>query len=248
MTEVDTAAAATSSCATSPSCAASPPALDQPDEVLDTACRALMRTNAAVPVDELARLLDRDVDSVTDALREHEQRGRIGWGTDGRVVASAGVSVVPSEYELRLGARVLWAWCAKTALGVVSALGMGGQIRWRSPYTGDELSVDFDGSRPRNTDLAVFWPSDTFRDSCGSAAEDYCPSFSMFENAAAGQAWAGTRGVPGEVVGVEEAIARASVRWRHSLDVTGAGRDLTSVLAHPAPQAAPAAEEEPAQA
>lgn len=248
MTEVDAPAAEASSCATTVSCAASPLALDQPDEVLDAACRLLMETNTPVSVEELARVLGRDAEAVAGALREHEQRGRVGWGGDGRVVASAGVSVVPSEYELRLGARVLWAWCAKTALGVVSALGMGGQIRWRSPYSGAELSVDFDGSHPADTGLAVFWPSDTFRDSCGSAAEDYCPSFSMFENEAAGRAWARTGGVPGEVIGVEEAISRASVRWRHSLDVTGYGRHLTAALAKPAPVAAHSAKEEPAQA
>jgi hypothetical protein len=214
-------------------CAADAAPLDQPDEVLDTACRILMTTDAPLAVDELAAALGRDPATIAQAVTEHERRGRIGRDGDGRIVASAGVSIVPSEYELHVGARQLWAWCAKTALGVMSALDMGGQIRSRSPQGGAELRLDFHGSRPDRTDYVVFWPSDGFRDSCGSAAEDYCPSFSMFQDAAAAADWARQSKVPGEVLSVEAATERAAVRWRASLDITGQGRNLASVLGRP---------------
>lgn len=209
-----------------------PPPLDQPDEVLDTACRLLLLSNAPLPIDELAEALGTDPGRVEQAVTEHERRGRIGRDAQGAIVASAGVSIVPSEYELRVGARVLWAWCAKTALGVMSALGMDGVILSRSPHSGTDLRTEFTGSRPVGTDAVVYWPSDGFRDSCGSAAADYCPSFCLFENARAARAWAEASQVPGEVLALDEATDRAAVRWRQSLDLAGQGRQLRSVLEH----------------
>src|SRR5579884_2709478 len=209
-------------------------ALDQPDECLDTACRLLLARNAPVSLDELAAALGADLAPVAAAIDAHERRGRIGRDADGMVVASAGVSVVPSGYELHIAARVMWAWCANTALGVTSALGLGGVILSRSPYSGADLRTRFSGSRPApGTTGAVLWPSAAFRDSCQSAASAYCPALGLFEDAAAARAWAAANKVPGEVLTVEEATGRAARRWRGSLDMAGTGAGLAAALAEP---------------
>jgi hypothetical protein len=216
------------------SCAAAASPLDEPDECLDAACRLLLIGDSPIGVNELSRELGADPAAVAQAVLENERRGRIGRDAAGMIVASAGVSVVPSAYELHIGARVLWAWCAKTALGVTSALSMGGVIVSHSPYSGVELRTSFAGSHPvAGTSGAVLWPSETFRDSCASAAEAYCPALSLFESVEAARAWAKENQVPGEVLTVEEATDRAGQRWRQSLDVAVLGSRLAAALLQP---------------
>jgi hypothetical protein len=209
-------------------------ALDEPDDCLDTACQLLLTRDAPVSIGQLADELGAGQASVAQVVADHERRGRIGRDTAGMIVASAGVSVVPSAYELHVAARVLWAWCAKTALGVTSALGLGGVILSRSPYSGARLRTCFTGIRPvAGTSGAVLWPSDTFRDSCGSAAANYCPAFSLFESAEAARAWAAENQVPGEILTVEEATGKAAQRWLRSLDIAVKGPRLAAALGQP---------------
>ena len=215
-------------------------ALDERDETLDAACRMLLRTGAPVPLAALAAELGVGPAAVEAAVAGQERRGRVGRDATGAIVASAGISVVPSDYELRIGddaassAWVGWAWCAKTALGVLGAVGIGGSTATRSLASGTEVRSRFDGAVPTDPRLAVFWPSDEFRDSCGSAAEEYCPSFSLFESVEAGRRWAATGGISGEVVPVREATERAVLRWAASLDLGGRGRDLATAWGGPA--------------
>jgi hypothetical protein len=220
--------------------AARSPALDERDETLDAACRMLLRTGAPVPLTALATELGVGPAAVEAAVAEQERRGRVRRDATGAVVASAGISVVPSDYELRIGDDAAstgwagWAWCAKTALGVLGAVGIGGLTATRSLASGAEVRARFDGAIPTDPRLAVFWPSDEFRDSCASAAEEYCPSFSLFESVEAGRCWAAAGGVPGEVVPVREATERAVVRWAASLDLGDRGRDIAAAWGRPA--------------
>ena len=215
------------------------PALDERDETLDAACRILLRTSAPVPLAALAADLGTDPAVVEAAVVAQERRGRVGRDGTGAIVASAGVSVVPSDYVLRLGGEppagwAGWAWCAKTALGVLGAVGAGGWTATRSPASGVEVRAEFLGAEPADPGLAVFWPSEDFRDSCASAADEYCPSFSLFESVEAGRRWAAAGGVPGEVLPVREATERAVVRWAASLELAGRGRDLATAWGVPA--------------
>lgn len=212
-------------------------ALDERDDTLDAACRMLLGTRAAVPLTALAAELGIRLAVVEAAVAEQEQRGRIGRDAAGAIVASAGISVVPSGYELRIGdgsasaARWSgWAWCAKTALGVLGAVGIGGSTATRSPASGATVRARFQGAVPSDPQLAVFWPSTEFRDTCGSAAQEYCPSFSLFESVEAARRWAAAGDVPGEVVPVREATERAVVRWAASLELGGRGRALARAL------------------
>ncbi|MEW9548341.1 organomercurial lyase [Nonomuraea sp. NPDC050783] len=204
-------------------------------EVLDVACRALLTTGAPLSVQALATAMGTDPATAEREVGAQEERGRMTRGADGRIVASAGISVVPSDYELHVGARVLWAWCANTALGVMSALALGGEVVSHCPASGARLRTVFDGPLPREEGRAVHWPSDSFRRTCGSLSAEYCPTFALFESAAAARAWTRARDVPGEVLPVREATERAAVRWRESLDLGGEGRHLPRALTTPPP-------------
>ncbi|WP_043620259.1 organomercurial lyase [Nonomuraea candida] len=217
----------------SASCSGPAPAVGPPEEVLDVACRALLRTGAPLPLEALATAMGTGLADAEREVATQESRGRMTRDGDGRIVASAGISVVPSDYELRVGARVMWAWCANTAFGVMSALAMGGEVVSHCPAGGALLRTVFDGPLPREEGRAVHWPSDSFRQSCGSLAQEYCPTFALFENAQAAHAWAGAKGIPGEVLPVREATERARVRWRKSLDLDGEGADLPRLLTAP---------------
>lgn len=205
-------------------------ALDEPDLVLDTSCRMLLRTRRPLAVPDLAAALGREVVAVERDIADHERRGRMARDGDGLLVASAGVSVVPSDYDIHLGELRIWGLCAKTALGVVAALGVDATIDSRSPMTGVALRTEFVGSRVVPAEHAVFWPSDEFRDMCGSAAADYCPTFSIFEDEPTAAAWVERGGVPGTILPVAVAAERAAVRWRASLDMAGEGMRLATEL------------------
>jgi alkylmercury lyase len=186
------------------------------DEVMAAAFRSLLRDERPPSADDLAAELGRDADEVEAALDELVRRGRIRRDERGRILASAGLSVVPTEHEVSLPGRTVWTWCAKVALGVLGSVGSGGRVLSQCPQTGRRLRLDFDGPQPRSSDLAVFWPSRDFTDSCQSAVEQLCPNINFFESEAAAETWTAARGVPGEVLSVEEAVVRA-IEWAEEL-------------------------------
>lgn len=203
--------------------------ITQTDHTLDTASRMLLRDCAPVRVADLAASLGETPAALEPLLAGYEHRGRLKRDGDA-VVASLGVSALPSEYQMWFGERRMWAWCAKTALGVVSALGLGGRVAGRSPLTGAELSVTIDGAAHTGSSLVMFWPADTMRASCGSAELEYCPSLALFEDAQAAWTWAHQRGFPGEVVTLREAVSRSREYWAPILDLQGHGSDLAARL------------------
>jgi hypothetical protein len=202
------------------------------DVVLDTACRLLLLRGEPIPLAQLAAEVGDNVD-VEAVLAGHLERGRVGMA-DGAVVASAGISVVPSDYEMRLGTRRYWAWCAKTALGVASALPVEATIVSHDPVTGTELRTELVDRRPVPSSYAAFWPTEDFKDSCQSAAGEYCRTLNLFETAEVAKDWSQRADVPGEVLDVEEATARASAKWAQTLGIgRPEGDAILAVLREP---------------
>lgn len=178
------------------------------------AFRALLDTRAPVAVDALARALECDAARARAAVAELERRGLARTDGSGDVVGAYGLSVVPSRDEIEVEGRRYWTWCAKTSLGILGAIGRGGEIASTDPASGRGLRLSFEGSRPASSNLAVFWPSEEMRSSCSSIVDDFCPNISFFEDAAAAKRWAAANDVPGEVLSVEEATERAAGQWR----------------------------------
>lgn len=186
------------------------------DDVMAAAFRSLLRDEHPPSAADLAADLGSDLAEVQAALGELERRGRIRTDEQGRILGSAGLSVVPTEHEVSLRERTVWTWCAKVALGVLGTVGTGGRVTSVCAQTGRPVQVDFEGAEPKPTDLAVFWPSREFGEGCRSAVEQLCPNINFFESAAAAEAWTAEKDVPGEVLSVEEATARA-IDWADEL-------------------------------
>ena len=187
------------------------------DEVMAAAFRSLLRDERPPSAADLAAGLGCDMAEVEAALGALERRGRIRRDEQGRILGSAGLSVVPTEHEVSLlPERTVWTWCAKVALGVLGTVGTGGRVTSRCAQTGRPVRVEFDGPEPKASDLAVFWPSREFGDGCRSAVEQLCPNINFFESAAAAETWTTAKDVPGEVLSVEEATARA-IDWADEL-------------------------------
>lgn len=186
--------------------------IGETDRTLDMVSRMLLEAGQPVGVTELAVALGEPEADVAALIADYDKLGRV--KLDGSsVVASLGLSAVPDEYEIRSSARRMWAWCAKSGLGVVSALGQPGSVRGLSPASGKPLTVTFGSSGRFTEDLVVFWPDETYRDSCGSAKRDYCPAFALVEDEPTATAWASSRGFSGEVLTMAEAVSRGTDFW-----------------------------------
>jgi Alkylmercury lyase len=191
--------------------------LSKPDNTLDLALRLLFVADRPIPPARLADEQGCDLDTVLATLARFEEVGRVRRDADGAVVASAGVSVVPSDYTLAVGQRRCWAWCAKTSLGMLGALAAGGTLTTTAPDSGGRLVVEFDEGDPRPTRHAVLWPSERFQSGCSSAVDELCSTYSLFGDADTATAWAHERGLDAETITVAEATDRAVGRYRHSL-------------------------------
>jgi alkylmercury lyase len=190
---------------------------DLTSEVRAAAFHLLLETGEPVRAAALADELGCNTSEVAKAIEQLEGQGLIRRDEAGSIVGSYGLSVVPSQDQIRVQGRQFWTWCAKTSLGVVGALG-GGTVISRCPVSSRQLLLTFQGSKPpRDTELAVFWPSTEFTSCCKSTVEEVCPNINFFESAAAAQSWAASSGVPGEVLSVEEATARSVGRWAELL-------------------------------
>lgn len=191
--------------------------LSRPDPVLDRAMQLLLVTGRPLPLPQLVDDLRENEATVTQAVHRFETQGRLRRDEHGDIVASGGVSVIPAEYELHVASRQCWTWCAKTGLGLLGALAGGGVLATRTVDGGKHVRIEFDGDRPLPTGHAVLWPSELLQNSCSSAAEELCTTYTLFDTEADASAWARSHGIDAEVLTVPEATRRALPRYRHSL-------------------------------
>lgn len=177
------------------------------------AFRILFESGKPVPAGVLAAELGWEVGEVEAEAAGLEGEGLIRRDAGGGIVGAVGLSVVASSSEVQVAGRTFWCWCAKTALGVLAALGRGGRIVAHSPSSGRELHLAFEGSRPVSTELVVFWPGSEFAAGCGSVVDELCPNINFFEGREAAESWARTNGVSGEVISIDEATTRSVGKW-----------------------------------
>jgi len=196
-------------------------AISEPD-VRAAGFRLLLAEGRPVTIDELATALCSDADTVGSLVATLDGRGWIRRDADGRLIGSAGLSVVAWRHEMHVGERLFWTWCAYDALGILGALEADGTVISTSPSTGARIEIPFRAGRPLRHDLALFlaqlWD-------CASVEEEYCPLVNFFETADEATAWAEKKGRSGEVLSVDEATDRGAAEWRPFL-THGAGNQL----------------------
>ena len=178
----------------------------------------LIRNSQPVTPEQLAEASGFDLERTTTMLEELDRAGRIRRDGTGRVVGSAGLSVIPDRHQIELNGRTFWTWCAYDILGIFGALRADGDSR--SPSRPDLTVIDlrFLGGRPQHADAVLFRPAEDLMSRCDNVYEEWCPNSNLFASRKLAQAWADEHLLAGRVLSLEEASALATQEWR---DVVG---------------------------
>lgn len=186
---------------------------DLAEVVRDEAFRQLLATGDPATAEGLSASMGLSVDKVAGILEELNTAGRIRLDETGRVIGSAGLSVVPDRHQIDLEERRFWTWCAYDILGIFGALRASGTAVSQSPATAASITLRFRQGRPEPTDTVLFRPSDSYATSCTSIYEEWCPNSNFFEDVESAQAWSASRGLEGRVLSLDEASALATADW-----------------------------------
>ena len=152
-----------------------------------------------------------DPTSVRVPIHHLVEAGRAQIDEYGRVTAAAGLSTDPTEHHILIGFDPRWTNCAYDALGILGALGADGVIATRSPSSGAEIHVLFEGGRPVGSDAVLFLADQSC---CSRPNEDWCPNVNLFEDRSSAERWTEEHDVLGRVVTLEEGTALGAAEWR----------------------------------
>ena len=177
------------------------------------AFRHLLATGAPAAGEDLAASIGLSADKVDRVLEELNRSGRIRRDEAGRVIGSAGLSVVADRHQIDLGGRRFWTWCAYDILGIFGALRANGNAVSRSPATSAPITIRFRDGRPQAAGVVLFRPSDSYAASCTSIYEEWCPNSNFFEDAGLASAWSWNHRLEGRILNIEEASQLASAEW-----------------------------------
>ena len=179
----------------------------------------LIRNSQPVTPEQLAEASGFDLERTTTMLEELDRAGRIRRDGTGRVVGSAGLSVIPDRHQIELNGRTFWTWCAYDILGIFGALRADGDARSPSPPDLTVIELRFLGGRPQHADAVLFRPAEDLMSRCDNVYEEWCPNSNLFSSPKLAQAWADEHGLGGRILSLEEASSLATQEWR---DVVGA--------------------------
>jgi hypothetical protein len=147
---------------------------DAEAEVRRAAFRSI-RKGRAPDAWDLAEATGLGVDAVKRTVGSLVRTGRA-VVNDGRVVGSAGLSLVPARHRLRLGEDEFHTWCAIDAVGIPAALGAHAVSRTACPACGRPIEVEFRGGRAaEDPELRAWLP----RQDCTSMVDELCPDMNL---------------------------------------------------------------------
>jgi alkylmercury lyase len=153
-----------------------------------------IRSGVAVDAAELAERTRLDGRTVEEAVRSLVRKGEAVADDAGRVVASAGLSLVPARHKLRLAEGEFHTWCAIDAVGIPAALGADALASTACPTCGRPIELVFqEGRAPRDADLRAWLPR---QDCCTSVVDELCPDMNLFCTEAHLEEWRRRAGDP----------------------------------------------------
>jgi alkylmercury lyase len=176
------------------------------------AFRLLLAHARPIEPDELATATDSRTDRVQALLAELDRAGRIRRDGAGRVVGAAGLSVIPDRHQIQIDGRRFWTWCAYDILGIFAALAANGRAVSPSP-DGSMVVVVFERGRPQKHSAVLFRPDDDLLACCENVYEEWCPNSNLFLGRRQAITWADERGIPGRVMGLDEASELGARDW-----------------------------------
>ena len=177
------------------------------------AFRQLFASGSPVNVNKLASAVGCPPARLLITLDELDRAGRIRRDETGRLVGSAGLSVIPDRHRIELNGRTFWTWCAYDILGIFGADKATGSAFSLSPATGATLQVRFHDGRPKVDRVVLFRPSDSAAACCTNLYEEWCPNSNFFEDKRSAESWSTSRKIEGRIMGLEEASVRATGEW-----------------------------------
>src|ERR1700693_4587641 len=177
------------------------------------AFRPLLATGEPAAGDDLAASIGLPADKVARVLDELKISGLIRCDEAGRVVGSAGLSVVPDRHQIDFEGRGFWTWCAYDILGIFGALRAMGSAVSRSPVAAAPITLRFREGRPEAAGVVLFRPSDSLAASCSSIYEEWCPNSNFFEDAESARTWSAIHGLEGRILSLDEASDLATAEW-----------------------------------
>ena len=177
------------------------------------AFRHLLAAGVPATGEDLAVSIGTSADKVARVLEELNAAGRIRVDEAGRVIGSAGLSVVADRHQIDFEGRRFWTWCAYDILGIFGALRATGTAASRSPATSAPITIRFRDGRPEAAGVVLFRPSDSLAASFTSIYEEWCANSNFFEDAGLARAWSASHKLEGRVLSLEEASDLAAAEW-----------------------------------
>jgi alkylmercury lyase len=172
----------------------------------------LVTQSEPIDLDQLSAATGIKSDRLSRLLDELDSAGRIRRDESGRVVGSAGLSVVPDRHEIEIGRHKFWTWCAYDILGIFGALGASGRALSPSPG-GPVIELQFERGRPVNNHAVLFRPDEELMTCCENVYEEWCPNSNLFTDAEQANRWAEEHGMRGRVMVLDEASDLGTKDW-----------------------------------
>jgi alkylmercury lyase len=176
------------------------------------AFQLLLAHAAPIRVEDLAAATGINSRRLSELLDDLDRAGRIRRDEGGRVVGSAGLSVIADRHEIELDGRKFWTWCAYDILGIFGALGASG--RALSPSPGERtIEIEFKRGRPVNNHAVLFRPDEELMSCCENLYEEWCPNSNLFADPEQANDWAEQRGMRGRILELDEASDLGTKDW-----------------------------------
>jgi len=178
------------------------------------AFRLLLAQSKPIGVKQLSAATGIESDRLSGLVHDLDSAGRIRLNARGRVVGSAGLSVLPDRHQIELDGRKFWTWCAYDILGIFGALGATGRALSPSPGGGGTvIELQFQRGRPLGNHVVLFRPDENLMSSCENVYEEWCPNSNLFADAEQANRWADERGIRGRVMDLDEASNLGTKGW-----------------------------------
>jgi alkylmercury lyase len=187
--------------------------LPERTRIVARAAFAAVRGGERVGATEIAERTGLDSAAVTADLQRLMSIGEANLDDEQRVVAVAGLSVVPARHALVLDGEPLHTWCAYDAVGIPAALGADAVVRTACAWCTRPIDVRFRAGRLESAAPAVLWfPAPWALDA--NPQLSWCPQANLFCTQEHHVAWRAAQGNPdGEALTLAEAVTRGAAWW-----------------------------------
>jgi Alkylmercury lyase/DprA winged helix domain len=189
---------------------------DSEARIRRVAFRLLLAESEPIAVEQLSAATGIELERLRPLLDELAMAGRIRRDESGRVVGSAGLSIIPDRHEIELDGRRFWTWCAYDILGIFGALGASGRAFSPSPG-GPVIELRFARGRPLDNHAVLFRPDEELMTCCENVYEEWCPNSNLFADPEQANRWAVQRDIRGRILDLDEASDLGTKDWAEAV-------------------------------